>query len=213
MVRTGNYKNFNGTNYSHISISKDRGRDANYEGKCFLDLAPNESFFRIWRNNIGKISTEENNKYYIGEYYKQILGKLDPEEIYSKLSNNILLCYEESNQFCHRHIVAAWFEIMLGVKVPEVIIEMGIIKEVEVPSYIKECLEQVMKDNKNMRGFESLRALYLFEKSEEIEEKANEIESTNKYCDEFRQLACYLRCEADEVESDYKNSKKLKIKK
>lgn len=213
MVRTGNYKNFNGTNYSHISISKDRGRDANYEGKCFLDLAPNESFFRIWRNNIGKISTEENNKYYIEEYYKQILEKLDPEEIYSKLSNNILLCYEESNQFCHRHIVAAWFEIMLGVKVPEVIIEMGIIKEVEVPSYIKECLEQVMKDNKNMRGFESLRALYLFEKSEEIEEKANEIESTNKYCDEFRQLACYLRCEADEVESDYKNSKKLKIKK
>ena len=35
------------------------------------------------------------------------------ELIYDQLDNSILLCYEDNNQFCHRHLVAAWFELFL----------------------------------------------------------------------------------------------------
>lgn len=199
MIRTGNYKNFGETNYLTVSISKDRGMDANYEGKCFLDLAPKESFFRTWRNNIGKISEEENNKYYIEEYYKQILAKLDPEEIHNKLCYNILLCYEDSNQFCHRHIVAAWLELMLGIKVPEIIIEKGLIKEVEAPSYIKEYLAEVI--NKNRRGSNLLRI------------ESQELEEFGKCCDVIKQGACFLKWYEDEEEVQYNQKQLNKIKK
>ena len=30
-----------------------------------------------------------------------------------------MLCYEQNTEFCHRHIVVARFEILLGVNVPE----------------------------------------------------------------------------------------------
>ena len=62
-----------------------------------------------------------------------------------------------------------------------------------------------MKLNRNMRGFKSLRALYLFEKGENLEEKANELEKkTGKCYDSYRQAACFLRCDADMVEDEYR---------
>jgi len=210
MIRTGNYKNFKDTKYLTKSISWDKGESVNYNDSCFPLLAPKLSFWKKWKENIGKVSEKENNRYYIEEYYKQVLADLDPEEIYKKLCYNILLCYEESNEFCHRHIVAAWFELMLDVIVPEVIIEKGLVKDVEVPSYIKEYLEEIIKANKNMRGFNSLRALYLFEKSEEQEALATKKEETGKSYDSLRQLACYLRCDADEAEAKYNECKKQK---
>lgn len=45
---------------------------------------------------------------YRNEYYKNVLNKLDPKEIYSALDEHVLLCYEKSNDFCHRHIIAEW---------------------------------------------------------------------------------------------------------
>lgn len=39
--------------------------------------------------------------------------------IYRKLDYSILLCYESNTEFCHRHIVVACFEILLGVNVSE----------------------------------------------------------------------------------------------
>ena len=50
------------------------------------------------------------------------------------------------------------------------------IEEIEKPAYIKQYLEEVMRQNINMRGFNSLRALYLFEKGEKLEALANELE-------------------------------------
>lgn len=212
MIRTGNYKDFKDTKYLTVSISGDRGKGANYDGNFYSPLAPKLSFWNVWHNNIGKISEEENNRYYIEEYYKQVLTNLDPEEVYNKLRYNILLCYEDSNQFCHRHIAAAWFELMLGVKVFEVVLEKGLICDGERPSYIKEYLEDIIKSNKNMRGFNSLRALYLFEQGEEQEVLALKYEEeAGKSGDNFRQNACYLRCEADEEEEKYNELKNQKI--
>ena len=72
-----------------------------------------------------------------------------------------------------------------------------------------------MRCDRNMRGFNSLRALYLFEKGEKIEKRANELEAKTGDCyDVFRQEACYYRCDADEAEAEYNtgNREKQKVK-
>lgn len=209
MIYTSNYNEQKRTIYKTYSISGDRGREANYKGECYSKLAPKKSFWQVWHDNIGKISEEENNKYYIEEYWREVLSKLDPEEVYDELNGSTLLCYENNNEFCHRHIVAAWFELLLNKKVPEI---NYLREEVERPEYIKEYLEEIIKKNINMRGFTSLRARYLFHKSELLEDKAYKLEEENPgYCyDGYRQSACFMRCSADEAEDEYKKSIKTK---
>lgn len=214
---TSNYESFkDDLSYRKVSISGDRGAKAKFDGECFPKLAPKLSFWKIWHNNIGTISEEENNKYYIEEYYKQVLSKLDPEEIFKDLYYAVLLCYEDK-EFCHRHIVAAWFELLLEVDVKEGRFEGPIIIGIERQNYdfIKNTLENVIKENENMRGFNSVRAWYLFNRGEKLEAKAKELEEkTNKPQDDLRQAACFLRCDADEAEYQYNNriSKNKKTK-
>ena len=187
MISTSSHNDWQSDKYRTYSISGNRGKDANYQGKCYPELAPKLSFWKVWHNNIGKISEEENNRYYVQE--------------------------EPNTEFCHRHIVAAWFEILLGVKVPELKAKDYQIEETDRPEYIKEYLEDAMRLNRNMRGFKSLRALYLFEKGENLEAKADELEEkTGKCYDGYRQTACFLRCDANMAEDEYRelqNQKKL----
>lgn len=213
MIYTSSHSSWQSNKYTTYAISGNRGRDANYQGYCYPKLAPKLSFWKIWHDNIGKIPEEENNIYYVQEYWNQVLSKLDPEQVYSELDNSILLCYEPNTEFCHRHIVAAWLEILLGVEVPEVKIKDDQILLVDRPAYIKEYLENVMRMNRNMRGFKSLRALYLFEKGEKLELLADELEAKTGECyDDYRQLACFLRCEADMAEDEYKKQCRTKKK-
>lgn len=214
MISTSSYKNWQSDRYITYSISWDRGQDANYQGGCYPKLAPKPSFWKTWRNNIGKISEEENNRYYVQEYWNQVLSKLDPEQVYNELQYSVLLCYEPNTEFCHRHIVAAWFEILLDVDVPERKIENNIEEEVERPAYIKQYLEDAMRHNKDMRGFNSLRALYLFEKGEKLESLADELEEKTGSCyDSYRQTACCFKYDADEVEAEYNKKASEKSKK
>lgn len=212
MIYTSSYNECK-TKYKTYSISHDKGKDANYKGKCYPALAPKLTFWRKWKENRGKISEEENNRYYVEEYWKEVLSELNPEKVYRELDESILLCYESNEKFCHRHIVAAWFEILLGVKVPEIKLNNDKLEEVEKPKYIKQYLEDAMRLNRNMKGFKSLQALYIFEKAEQIEKIAEELEEQNKKNqDNFRQLADLLRCDADMVEEKYiesQNQKKL----
>lgn len=218
MICTSSYNDWQSDKYTTYSVSGDRGDDANYQGKCYPQLAPKLSFWKTWHVNIGKISEEENNRYYVQEYWNQVLSKLDPEKVYSELDNSVLLCYEPNTQFCHRHIIAAWLELLLGKKVPEAKANDFQTEEVERPKYIKQYLNDAMRLNRNMRGFESLRALYIFEKGEKLEAKADELEEKTGECyDHYRQEACFFRCDADKVEEEYRrvnNQRKLaKIKK
>lgn len=215
MIRTSNYDNFKDTLFKTCSISGNKGVDAGYEGNYYSRLAPKRSFWKIWHDNIGKISEEENNKFYIEQYYDLVLSKLDVEEVYNDLNYSILLCYGDSNMFCHRHIVAAWIELLLDEKVAEVNVIDGKIVEVEKPDYIKEYLEEIMKSKINMKGFNCLRALYLFEQGNKIDSIADTMFKTDavgyKIYYGYRQYACSLRVWADEVEAEYNknnNSKK-----
>ena len=215
MIYTSNYESFKNSDLKTCSISGNKGKDVGYEGNYYSKLAPKRVFWQVWHDNIGKISEEENNKYYIEQYYELVLSKLDVEEVYRYLNYSILLCYEDSNIFCHRHIVAAWFELLLDVKVPEVKLIEGKIKKVERPSYIKDTLEEIMKNKIDMKGFNSLRALYIFEQANKEDSKADIILKSDDLCDKlaqgYRQYASYLRNKAEKVEQEYNknnNSKK-----
>ena len=85
MIYTGNYANCKGD--MCVSISGDKGKDAGYTGRCCLKLAPVRAFWKKWKANIGKIPEIDNTKYYIHEYYTQVLKYLDPKEIAKKLDN------------------------------------------------------------------------------------------------------------------------------
>ena len=199
MICTSSHNDWQSDKYRTYSISGNRGKDANYQGECYPELAPKLSFWKVWHDNIGKISEEENNRYYVQEYWNQVLSKLDPEKVFSDLDYSVLLCYEPNTEFCHRHIVAAWFEILLGIKVPEMKARDYQTEETDRPEYIKQYLDDAMRLNRNMR------ALYLFEKGERLEAKADELEEkTGKCYDGYRQTACFLRCDADMAEDEYR---------
>ena len=206
MICTSSHGRCIRTKYKTYAISGNRGKDANYYGECYPKLAPKLSFWKIWHDNIGKVSEEENTKYYVREYYKQVLSKLDPEQVYCELDNSILLCYEPITKFCHRHIVAAWFEILLDVDVPEVTVSNNQVEIVDRPTYYKDYLTDIMKEEQDMKGFNSLRALYLFEEGEKLEEQASVLEETTgtSYSDCFN-FARTLKREAREVEAHYNN--------
>ena len=148
MIYTGNYKNCLKGNL--VSISGDRGKKENFSGMCFPVLAPRLSFWKEWHNNIGKISEEENNYFYIKNYYNLVLKSLDPKEIVNLFDKGtIFLCYEENYEFCHRHIVAYWLEKELGIKVPEIKIDkFGNVTILERPKWIKEMLDNIIKEER-----------------------------------------------------------------
>lgn len=182
MIYTSNYKNCDTNYFKTISISGDKGKKANYKGKYIKELAPKLSFWKVWKNNIGKISDDENNKYYIEEYYKQVLSKLDPEEIYHKINNKVLLCYEENMDFCHRHIISAWIELLLDKKTAEITFNGYKITEIERPNNIKKVLENVIREDLQMYNFQCLHAFYLYQKSLKLGDMIKKLEEKTGNC-------------------------------
>jgi hypothetical protein len=89
-----------------------------YHGPQDKRLAPKIGFFTEYKAGI--IDAEG----YTSEFYRLVLNPLDPKQIYEELikrygSDVTLLCYERPGEFCHRRLVAGWFENNLGVLVPE----------------------------------------------------------------------------------------------
>jgi len=143
-IFTGNYDECKVGNL--ISISGDRGISAGFEGKCIPKLAPKRGFWEIWHNNIGKISEEENTRYYIEEYYKQVLSKVNIKELLKDEKDPILLCYEKGQDFCHRHVLAEFIELNYGIKVRDIKIDEKLnIEENTRPKYIRNILKNIMQ--------------------------------------------------------------------
>lgn len=146
-IFTGNYKECKHGNL--ISISGDRGKKVGFNGKALPQLAPKRSFWEIWHNNIGKISEKENTKYYIEQYYKQVLAKVDIEGLLKNEKNPILLCYEKANEFCHRHIVAEYISLKYGIDVPDISISDNLeITKNSRPAEIREILNDIIQKEK-----------------------------------------------------------------
>lgn len=86
-----------------------------YKGLQYKQLAPSYDILM-------KYKQDGNIEDYTLNFYKNILGRLNPAETVFNLSrlaagrgdlsyfpNNIcLVCYEKSSDFCHRHLVSEW---------------------------------------------------------------------------------------------------------
>lgn len=143
-VFTGNYEECKSGNL--ISISGDRGKSAGFNGKVIIELAPKREFWKKWRNNIGIIPEEENTRFYIENYYNQVLSKVNIEELLKDEKDPILLCYEKGQDFCHRHVLAEYIELKYGIKVPDIRIDEELnIEENSKPEYVKNILLEVIE--------------------------------------------------------------------
>ena len=76
-------------------------------------MAPKFWFFQKYKQN-------HDEEYYILNYYKEVLSKLDPTQVLNDLDGKILLCYEKETEFCHRFLVADWLKFKLGIEVKEI---------------------------------------------------------------------------------------------
>lgn len=57
---------------------------------------------------------------YVALYQEKVLDRLNPRKVFDELGEDaILLCWESPEKQCHRHLVAAWLEENLGVRVEE----------------------------------------------------------------------------------------------
>lgn len=76
-------------------------------------MGPKLWFFR-------KYKKDGDENFYTKQYHKEVLDKLNPQEVYEELGQDaILICWEGTGKFCHRHIVAEWLSTNLGVEVIE----------------------------------------------------------------------------------------------
>lgn len=103
--------------YEPISIS--RFPPKFFDGKKALGLAPSEYILKRYKNK--EIDEEQYTKEYI-EYLESRRDKII--EYLTKLSLSerkvVFLCYEKSGDFCHRRILADWFNKNTGFSCEEI---------------------------------------------------------------------------------------------
>lgn len=84
-----------------------------YNGRIYRKLAPKYSSFMLYKNN-------KDEELFIKNYYEEVLNKLNPNQVFEELGeHSVLLCWETSDKFCHRHIVAEWLSKNLNISVTE----------------------------------------------------------------------------------------------
>jgi uncharacterized protein YeaO (DUF488 family) len=118
-MKTNNFWHYpSGSNRIVISRAVPRGIEAGY--RRYPKLAPGSWFKNPEYKN--------DQAAYRERYIAEILAPLDPEEVWEQLhqlagdEEPILLCWEplkKPSEWCHRRMVAEWFEKALGVTVPE----------------------------------------------------------------------------------------------
>jgi len=89
-----------------------------YKGRQYKKLAPKYWFFKRYKDEWDEKCGDQN--FYIEQFQKEVLDKLDPIEVAEELGNDaILLCWEKPDKFCHRHLVSKWLSEHLNIKIKE----------------------------------------------------------------------------------------------
>ena len=89
-----------------------------YDGIQYKKVAPKYGFFQEWKKN-------HDNDFYIEHFNAEVLDNLVAKNVYEDLNklsdckDCVLICYEKSEDFCHRHLVADWLNQKLGINVEE----------------------------------------------------------------------------------------------
>ena len=80
-----------------------------WKGAVCLDLAPSELLLSWWKSLPGDIQLlADVQEQYKRAYKEETLNQLNPVEVAAHLDGKVLLCFEKSTDFCHRHLVAEW---------------------------------------------------------------------------------------------------------
>lgn len=82
-----------------------------WKGEVDKTLAPTSRILNWWKNELTEEErlTPKKQAIYKALYIRDVLAKLDVKEYAKKYQNKVLLCFEKTGDFCHRHIVAEWF--------------------------------------------------------------------------------------------------------
>ena len=100
--------------FSSKKYNKDQGVSiARYnkfwQGESYPALFPSANLLAWWKSLPEEAQKcQDCQQIYFESYKQETLSKLDPRKIAAELEGRVLLCYEKSEDFCHRHIVAAW---------------------------------------------------------------------------------------------------------
>jgi hypothetical protein len=110
-LKTSYFAKYRGENGISIARKSPNG----FAGQKFPALFPSWELINMAKE--GKL--EEYQKAYLKK-----LSYLDVAKVYETLfaltdGEPVLLCWEKPGKFCHRRIVAEWFEKELGIKVKE----------------------------------------------------------------------------------------------
>ena len=82
-----------------------------WQGGSYPELFPSQTLLTWWKSLPEEAQKCQDYQQMYFNYYKyETLDKLDPHKVAAELEGKVLLCYEKSEDFCHRHIVAAWLQ-------------------------------------------------------------------------------------------------------
>ena len=110
MIFTCNFANWKKIPLPTTPISIARHPPRNWDGLEYHDLFPPKELLYLYKNGL------VDEKKYAEFYKKQVLDVLSPADVVNSLYDNrkendcaiVLLCYEHSQKFCHRHLVSKW---------------------------------------------------------------------------------------------------------
>lgn len=107
MIYTSYFAKYKGKNGVCISRYVPKWYAGQYT-RCF---APSAKLLKWWKGLSEEEHTYDNYQLYIKRYREETLKPLTSniDSIYKMYDGKVLLCYEKSTDFCHRHIVASWF--------------------------------------------------------------------------------------------------------
>lgn len=82
-----------------------------WQGETYPKLFPSVDLLAWWKGLSSELQQHEGYiQLYFAKYKMETLDRLDPHKVAAELDGKILLCYEKSSDFCHRHIIAAWLQ-------------------------------------------------------------------------------------------------------
>lgn len=115
-IRTGYFahtKKYESLGYKCINIARIKPKW--FIGDSLLELAPSLDLLERYKS--GTITEEQ----YESEYL-QHLERIDIHKLFDRFSEDaklVLLCYEKSSSFCHRHILAKYLSKSWGMSISE----------------------------------------------------------------------------------------------
>ena len=92
-----------------------------FDGPVLSELAPTKSILYQFKET-------GDEGLYIERFNDEVLSLISPESVYNLIvsiaeANSVdqvaLVCYEKSDTFCHRHLVADWLNQALGLTIEE----------------------------------------------------------------------------------------------